>query len=56
MVAEPARCRALGARARQRMLDLYVDASIARRTLDFWLDLLARPSPAVQAEIGSEPP
>ena len=55
MVAEPERCRVLGARARQRMLDRYVDASIARRTLDFWLDLLARPSAAVQAEIGSEP-
>jgi hypothetical protein len=37
------------------MLDLYVDTSVARRTLDFWLDLLARPSAAVQAEIGSEP-
>jgi glycosyltransferase involved in cell wall biosynthesis len=55
MVAEPERCRVLGARARQRMLDLYVDTSVARRTLDFWLDLLARPSAAVQAEIGSEP-
>jgi glycosyltransferase involved in cell wall biosynthesis len=54
MVAEPARCRALGTRARQRMLDLYVDASIARRTLDLWLDLLARPSAAVQAEIGPD--
>jgi hypothetical protein len=37
------------------MLDRYVDASIARRTLDFWLDLLATPSAAVQAEIGSKP-
>jgi len=55
MVAEPGKCRALGARARQRMLDLYLDSSIARRTLDFWLDLLAKPSAAIQAEIGPEP-
>jgi glycosyltransferase involved in cell wall biosynthesis len=52
MVAEPARCRLLGARARQRMLDLYLDSSVARRTLDFWLDLLAAPSAAVRAEVG----
>jgi glycosyltransferase involved in cell wall biosynthesis len=52
MVAEPARCRLLGTRARQRMLDLYLDSSVARRTLDFWLDLLAAPSAAVRAEVG----
>jgi glycosyltransferase involved in cell wall biosynthesis len=55
MVADPARCRLLGARARHRMLDLYVETSVAQRTLDFWLDLLAAPSAAVRAEIGSEP-
>lgn len=52
LVAEPGKCRVLGDRARQRILDRYVDAGVARRTLDFWLDLLARPSAAVQAEIG----
>lgn len=51
LVAEPARSRALGARARQRVLDHYVESAIARRTLEFWLDLLARPSAKVSAEL-----
>ncbi|MGH7561180.1 MAG: glycosyltransferase family 4 protein [Gemmatimonadales bacterium] len=51
LVADPEKCRVLGQQARQRTLDSYVETALARRTLDFWLDILARPSPAVRAEI-----
>lgn len=54
LVAEPSRCARLAARARQRVLDHYVESAIARRTLELWLDLLATPSPSVKAEIAGE--
>ena len=41
-VAEPAKCRALGQRARQRVLERYVDSAIAARTLEFWRAVIAR--------------
>jgi glycosyltransferase involved in cell wall biosynthesis len=35
-VADPATCRATGARARERVMRHYVTAEVAKRTLDFW--------------------
>jgi glycosyltransferase involved in cell wall biosynthesis len=43
-VAEPARCHALGQRARQRVLERFVDSAIAARTVEFWRAVLARQS------------
>ena len=44
-VAQPDRCRALGDKARQRVLDRYVDRAIALRTLEFWRAVLAHHRP-----------
>jgi glycosyltransferase involved in cell wall biosynthesis len=42
LMAEPERLRALGQRARQRVLEEYVDSAVAQRTLAFWGQILAR--------------
>jgi glycosyltransferase involved in cell wall biosynthesis len=42
LIAEPERLRVLGQRARQRVLEEYVDAAVAQRTLAFWGQILAR--------------
>jgi glycosyltransferase involved in cell wall biosynthesis len=42
LLAEPERIRALGERARQRVLEEYVDAAVAQRTLAYWGQILAR--------------
>jgi glycosyltransferase involved in cell wall biosynthesis len=41
LLAEPARAHALGQRARQRVLEEFVDAAVAQRTLAFWEVVLA---------------
>jgi glycosyltransferase involved in cell wall biosynthesis len=40
LVAEPARARELGRRARQRILEEFTDAAVARRTVEFWRTVL----------------
>ncbi|NOT08428.1 MAG: glycosyltransferase family 4 protein [Gemmatimonadales bacterium] len=40
LLAEPERVRALGQKARQRVLNEFVDAAVAKRTLDFWKQVL----------------
>jgi glycosyltransferase involved in cell wall biosynthesis len=42
LLAEPERLRILGQRARQRVLEEYVDSAVAQRTLAFWGQILAR--------------
>jgi glycosyltransferase involved in cell wall biosynthesis len=42
LLADPARVRALGERARQRILQEFVDAAVAQRTVAFWEAVLAR--------------
>jgi len=42
LLADPARVRALGERARRRILEEFVDAAVARRTASFWEKVLAR--------------
>ena len=42
LLADPARVRALGERARQRILEEFVDSAVASRTKDFWEQVLAR--------------
>ena len=42
LMAEPERLRILGQRARQRVLEEYVDSAVAQRTLAFWGQVLAR--------------
>ena len=42
LLADPARVRTLGERARRRILEEFVDAAVARRTADFWERVLAR--------------
>lgn len=42
LLADPERLRALGQRARQRVLEEYVDSAVAQRTLAFWGQILAR--------------
>jgi glycosyltransferase involved in cell wall biosynthesis len=42
LMAEPDRLRVLGQRARQRVLEEYVDSAVAQRTLAFWGQVLAR--------------
>jgi glycosyltransferase involved in cell wall biosynthesis len=42
LVAEPERLVPLGQRARQRILEEYVDSAIAQRTLAYWGQVLAR--------------
>ncbi len=42
LLAEPERLRLLGQRARQRVLEEYVDSAVAQRTLAFWGQVLAR--------------
>jgi glycosyltransferase involved in cell wall biosynthesis len=41
LVAEPARARELGRRARQRILDEFTDAAVGQRTVEFWNGVLA---------------
>ena len=41
LLADPARVRALGERARQRILEEFTDAAIAQRTIGFWKEVLA---------------
>jgi glycosyltransferase involved in cell wall biosynthesis len=43
-VTDPARCRALGGKARQRVLERYADSAIAARTLEFWHQVIERPA------------
>jgi glycosyltransferase involved in cell wall biosynthesis len=43
-VADPNRCRAQGAKARQRVLEWYADSAIAARTLEFWHRVAQRPA------------
>jgi glycosyltransferase involved in cell wall biosynthesis len=40
LLAEPARARALGQRARQRIFEDFTDSAVARRTLAFWREVL----------------
>jgi glycosyltransferase involved in cell wall biosynthesis len=40
MVAEPARARVLGQRARQRVLEEFTDSAVAQRTVAFWEEVL----------------
>ena len=42
LLADPARVRALGERARRRILEEFVDAAVARRTASFWEKVLER--------------
>jgi glycosyltransferase involved in cell wall biosynthesis len=42
LLADPARVRALGEKARRRILEEFVDAAVARRTAGFWERVLAR--------------
>jgi glycosyltransferase involved in cell wall biosynthesis len=42
LLADPARVRALGEKARRRILEEFVDAAVARRTAGFWEKVLAR--------------
>lgn len=42
LIAEPERLRVLAPRARQRVLEEYVDSAVAQRTLAFWGQVLAR--------------
>ena len=42
LLADPARVRALGERARQRILEEFVDSAVAERTRAFWELVLAR--------------
>ena len=42
LMTEPERLRVLGQRARQRVLEEYVDSAVAQRTLAFWGQTLAR--------------
>jgi glycosyltransferase involved in cell wall biosynthesis len=42
LLADPARVRALGERARRRILEEFVDAAVARRTAGFWEKVLER--------------
>ncbi len=41
LLAEPERVRRLSERARRRVLEAFVDVAIARRTLEFWREVLA---------------
>ncbi len=40
LLAEPARARDLGQRARQRILENFTDSAVAQRTLEFWREVL----------------
>ena len=42
LVAEPERLGPIGQRARQRILEEYVDSAVALRTLAFWGQVVAR--------------
>jgi glycosyltransferase involved in cell wall biosynthesis len=42
LLADPARVRLLGARARQRILEEFVDSAVALKTRAFWEQVLAR--------------
>ena len=41
LLADPARVRAMGERARQRILEEFVDSAVAVRTREFWEEVLA---------------
>lgn len=42
LLADPARVRTMGERARRRILEEFVDSAVAQRTLTFWEQVLAR--------------
>ena len=44
LLADPAQVRRLGEKARQRILEEFVDAALAQRTVTFWQQVLARPA------------
>jgi glycosyltransferase involved in cell wall biosynthesis len=48
LLADPVRVRALGERARQRILEEFVDSAVAARTRGFWEQVLARGSQPVR--------
>jgi glycosyltransferase involved in cell wall biosynthesis len=50
LLADPARVRLLGARARQRILEEFVDSAVALKTRAFWEQVLARGAQSSRGE------